>query len=256
MYQPLKQRKAFDEFFLESLLKTKYNPKRHMGMVAAHDLANVIKAWLVGLHHEAAPLIPRSLEWLQLAIARNELGHELRNFYRMQLVCGIATGLWLQDGRECLDEWDQARAFLEAAWDEYHLTTEDHHLEENSFEDYMAFCILSKQYKIGAEMHEKHIGKQEIPLSKVVKAEKFGYLLCRHYTNDEFDKKSLVEAGLKVLKRNLEGNWLGRGQVGRAALWLRIVYSIEQNNLTPLQILMKAYENMPNVIKPSFLMLH
>jgi len=39
----------------------------------------------------------------------------------------------------------------------------------------------------------------------------------------------------------------------RAAMWLKIVYWHRDKELTPLQIILKAYENMPDVKKPHFL---
>ncbi|WP_198344670.1 hypothetical protein [Burkholderia ubonensis] len=43
-----------------------------MGNIAQAELGTVIKAWLVGLEKEVAPILPRSVEWLADAIERRE----------------------------------------------------------------------------------------------------------------------------------------------------------------------------------------
>ena len=55
-----------------------------------------------------------------------------------------------------------------------------------------------------------------------------------------------------MLQANLEEAWLGGGQFLRAATWLKIVYRHYDKSLTPLEVVLKAYDNMPNVPRPDF----
>jgi len=55
-----------------------------------------------------------------------------------------------------------------------------------------------------------------------------------------------------MLQANLQKNWLGGGQYIRSATWLKIVYWHNDEALTPLQTVLKAYENMPKVPRPDF----
>lgn len=56
-----------------------------------------------------------------------------------------------------------------------------------------------------------------------------------------------------MLRANLQENWLGRGQYIRAATWLKIVYWHHDQSLTPLQTVLSAYDNMPDVPQPDFI---
>lgn len=91
-----------------------------------------------------------------------------------------------------------------------------------------------------------------ISLKKVLKPREFGYALCLHRARGQFDEEELFEAGRRMLQANLEETWIGAGQNMRAATWLKIVYWHRDESLTPLQVILKAYDNMPNVIRPDF----
>ena len=49
------------------------------------------------------------------------------------------------------------------------------------------------------------------------------------------------------------GNWLGQGHTLCAALWLKLVYALHEPALTPLQTILRAYDNMPDVPWPDFM---
>ncbi|KWE58621.1 hypothetical protein WL76_06810 [Burkholderia ubonensis] len=57
---------------LQFYLGTRYDSAHPMGNIAQAELGTVIKAWLVGLEKEVAPILPRSVEWLADAIERRE----------------------------------------------------------------------------------------------------------------------------------------------------------------------------------------
>ena len=57
-----------------------------------------------------------------------------------------------------------------------------------------------------------------------------------------------------MLQANLEETWLGAGQYTRAATWLKIVYWDRDQTLAPLATILKAYDNMPNVPLPDFML--
>ena len=86
----------------------------------------------------------------------------------------------------------------------------------------------------------------------MLKPREFGYALCLHRARSQFEEEELFEAGRRMLQANLEETWIGAGQNMRAATWLKIVYWHHDESLTPLQVILKAYDNMPNVIRPDF----
>lgn len=61
LFDPIKTRlHGFSDGMLKWQLEAQYDPRRPMGNVASSDLSDVISAWLVGLHGEIAPVLPRS----------------------------------------------------------------------------------------------------------------------------------------------------------------------------------------------------
>ncbi len=52
-----------------------------------------------------------------------------------------------------------------------------------------------------------------------------------------------------MLRANLESQWFGGGQFIRGATWLKIVHCGHDSSMTPLDTLLRAYDDMPNVVK-------
>jgi hypothetical protein len=59
----------------------------------------------------------------------------------------------------------------------------------------------------------------------------------------------LFAAGIRMLRANLESRWFGGGQFIRGATWLKSVHCGTDSSLTPLETLLKAYDDMPDVVK-------
>ena len=259
IFEPTRLREVACEGMLAFLLENTYDQKRPMGNVAAAELGDVIRSWLIGFHREVAPIVPRSLQWLDKAIADEEdqwFGVD-PNTHRTTLHWAKAIGLWLNVEGNHEGEWDLARTYEEARWRYEKRPWPTHEIVKWGLDDYMAFAYLGGQhaegFEAGIEMYERWTGKSEVSLSKPLKPRDFGYALCLHQTaRQAFDEEDLFKAGRKVLQAHLQQTWLGGGQAIRAATWLNIVYGLHDPNLTPLQVVLKAYENMPDVPRPDF----
>lgn len=257
-FDPVKSRmNGFNDAMLKFDLDRQYDPKSPMGNVGANQIETVIHAWLVGLHAEIAPVIPRSLQWIDKAINEDEKFGFDQNQYRTTLHWAKAIGGWLADGWNYEGEWDAARVYEEARWRNEKRPWPMNEIIKFGLDDYMAFAYLGGQhndgFEAGIEMYERWTGKKEVALSKTLKPREFGYALCLHQSaRQQFDEDDLFKAGRKILKTNLEQTWLGGGQFIRAATWLKIVYEINNFSLTPLQIILSAYANTPSVIRPDF----
>lgn len=260
LFNPVVTRKnAFSPGMLQFLLDRQHNPDAPMGNVGASELGTVLNAWLVGLNTEVAPVIPRSLQWIDKAIADDEkLGIFDHNFHRRTLHWANALGMWMQDGDNVEGEWDDARVYEEAAWrNEKRPWTTHEIVKGDGLDDYMAFAFQGGEhndgFEAGIDMYERWTGKTDVSLSKPLKPRDFGYALClQQLARKNFDEEDLFKAGRKMLQENLQENWLGYGQEIRAATWLKIVYWHHDFTLTPLQVVLKAYENMPKVPRPDF----
>lgn len=253
LFDPLKSRlNGFSKGMLNFYLGTQYNSDFPMGNVAVSELETVINAWLVGLHTEIAPVIPRALEWIKKAIDGDELFGVDQNAHRTTLHWASALGRWLQDGLNDNVAWDVARTNEVARWHSQQRPWTAREIVNSGLDDFMAFAYQGRDgFESGVEMYESWTGKREVSLSKLLKPRDFGYALCLQRTSrHQFDEDELFEAGRKMLQANLQEKWLGGGQFIRAATWLKIVYWHHDQTLTPLETVLKAYDNMPKVSRP------
>ncbi|WP_231679141.1 hypothetical protein [Ralstonia pseudosolanacearum] len=256
-----------------------YDPDAPMGNVADSQLHVVVKAWLVGLHDAFVPVIPRSLEWLDGAIQNGEENRfgPLPCMHRTTLHSAKAMGIWMRDSRNDESTWLIAQTaqaeYMQTGYIkvlgpdkfDYELQRfvpqEVHGLPYSSsqivrdglLDDFMAFAFQAGQFEQGIVEYEKHLVPKVPSLKKALKPRDFAYALCLHHTGrHKFDEADFLSSGRKMLQAHLQEMWLGRGQFLRAATWLKIVYWHHDPSMTPLQTVLKAYDDMPKVPRPDF----
>lgn len=258
-FNPTKERQSALDFTLNFELSTKFDANRPMGNIADSILHSAIRIYLSGLQKEIYPVIPRCREWLDYAINNNEeLGEEI-DLHRTKLNWARAICEWLENGWDSPGHWEDARVYEEAAWRFPKRPWPRNEIISEGLDDYMAFAFQAAEpdegtdgYEIAIDMYEHWIGEKPLSLKKVLKPREYAYALCLHYARDQFTKEELFEAGRKMLQANLEKTWLEGGQSIRAATWLKIVYWHNDRSLTPLETILKAYDNMPHVSRPDF----
>lgn len=249
---------GFNAEMLGYMLARSYDPGRPMGNVAQGDLSDVVLASLLGLHETVAPVIPRALAWIDAAIAKDEDFGVDPNAHRATLHRAKAIGGWLLDGRNDGSAWHSARVYEEAKWRNDTHPWPVREVVRCGMDDYMAFAFLSGGhdeglgFAAGIDGYEYWTGKRApISLRKLLTPREFAYALCLHRTaSQRFDEEELFAAGRRMLGARLESEWLGSGQILRAATWLKIVYGHRDAAMAPLQVLLAAYENMPKVRRP------
>jgi hypothetical protein len=170
-----------------------------------------------------------------------------------------AIGSWMDTGLDNEGEWDETRVYEEARWRYEKRPWPTSEIVKYGLDDYMAFAFQGGEHDIGFEagidMYERWTGKTDISLSGTLKPHELGYALCLCKAGRrDFAPDDLFKAGRRMLRANLRENWLGGGQFIRAATWLKIVYWHPGETVTPLQTILKAYENMPKVPRPDFLL--
>ncbi|MGA4215304.1 hypothetical protein ACI2UO_26255 [Ralstonia nicotianae] len=253
--------------------------KLPMGNFAAFDIEDVVSAWLVGLNNEVTVVIPRSLEWLDSAIESGEENRfgPLPCIHRVTLHAAKAMGIWMRDNRNDELTWLIAQTaqaeYMQTGYVkvlgpdkfDYELQRfvpqEVHGLPYSSsqivrdglLDDFMAFAFQAGQFEQGIVEYEKHLVPKVPSLKKALKPRDFAYALCLHRAGRHiFDEPDLLSSGRKMLQAHLQETWLGRGQYLRAATWLKIVYWHHAPSMTPLQTVLKAYDDMPKVPRPDF----
>ena len=101
-------------------------------------------------------------------------------------------------------------------------------------------------------MYERVGGKTDIPDSRIQTDVHFGYWLCKRAESGAIPADACQSIGNRVLRANLQGVWLSHGQYVRAASWLKIVASHSNWQMSPLEVMLHAYDLMPDVIRPAF----
>jgi hypothetical protein len=250
IFDPVREREVFHEFELEFIRNTEYDNGDPMGGVAYHETGDVVRAWLVGLDKEMEPVIVRILEWLNRAVDLDERFGDGPDFYQRNVRWARALVFWMQNGVNVLQEWDAARHYCDAAVQRGSYSR--HSIRTNRLDDYMAFCFQAQQYERGIAEFERHSGGRPLALNRTLAPRHIGYALCLHHVRGQFTPDELFKAGRRMLQAHLEEDWLGSGQAIEAATWLKIVYWHRDPSLTPLQTILKAYDDMPKVQRPEF----
>jgi len=235
---------------IEWMLQTTHDSNRPMGNVAATEISDAVWLWLIGFSSQLAPVIQRDNKWLNRAINEDEKFGVNQERHRATLYQARALGEWMETGRNDAGLWNSARIHREAGWLEKDIL-------RDGLDDYMAFAFQAGNDDGAVEsaiaMYEAKTGGKNASIKKTLKPRDLGYVLCLNLMDRRFESSDLLMAGRKMLQAHLEDKWLGGGQYVRAAMWLKIVYSQLDESLEPIDVLLKAYENMPKVPRPDFL---
>jgi hypothetical protein len=111
----------------------------------------------------------------------------------------------------------------------------------------MSICIQSENYEAGIIEFEKFYSTKNFSLKKIKTPKMYGCAICLNETTQQFDKEDVLLAGKRMIQANIEKEWLSYGKYFELAVWLKNVYWYYDRNLTPLETILKAYDNMPNV---------
>ncbi len=253
LFDPVRRKETA---MIDFLVNTVYDPNRPMGNVSLNSINMLLGDWMVGLKSETQVILPSRIEWLQQAIDNNEKlprsGGEDNSFHIYSMHEYLALAKWLYTGKDSLIDWKQARKISINHYNDWH---EKRKIRTDGLNDYLATCILAEEYQAGIDEYEHHYGQKKISTKrKTITPRDYGYLVCQNKLNPVHDNQTMLELGRKLLVANLEDYpWLGYGQFKTATIWLKIVYSFNEQHLTPEQTLLKIYDNMPNVEKPDFI---
>jgi hypothetical protein len=172
------------------------------------------------------------------------------DFHRRKLHWASALGLWLRDGINVPQAWGTTRYYCDSALKNGNYSA--YETKTDRLDDYMAFCFQAQEYERGIAEFERHSGGRPRALNRTLAPRHIGYALCLHHARGLFGADELLKAGRRMLQAHLEEGWLGSGQAIEAATWLKIVYWHHDPSLSPLQTILKAYDDMPKVQRPQF----
>ena len=258
IYNPqIDYEKAYDEPTVNFYLEAKFKESSPMGNHALDNLDYFIGSCLVGKNNELEPVLTKAIYWLNYAIDKKEKFGVNHDAHLSDLYRGAALAKWLQTELHDAHLWDQARIHEELGWSTGPEPWEKREVVTGgAIDDYLSYSYLAGKNaaSAGVQQFEKWVGKpNKISLSGTLSPKRFGYALCLHLSGQqEFPIEKLFNAGRGLLRANLQEEWLGAGQTIRAATWLKIVYSLTDTKKTAKEILLAAYDNMPDVKRPGF----
>jgi len=247
-FDPRIEREAFlhaDRALLRQLLDTEFKTWRPMGYLASTVLHKLVYCWLVGLHDEIAPVLPRVIGWLDHAIAARdgtreaarEAGTELPvepaddepRGLPINLHATRAMARWLYSGDAARDDWRGARC-SQAGW-HASLARGERRTSPGQvvLDDYLAWCVQAGDHATGIELIESQLAlRASAPahavLTRLPRPREFAYAICLHHVRGRFEPAELFEAGKRMLAGCLDEAWLATGESLRAAMWLKIVH--------------------------------
>lgn len=252
-YSPEKDLENYSGFMYEFLLKKSFDETLSMGNIGASSFRNIINAGLVGLSEKYAPFIDRSIEWMQYGIDSKEGGRSFL-FEHAKFSETIALAKWYKEGFNDLALWQQVTVYHQRMVVECTNIYPPIDMRTAQLDDLGLRCLQAEEYEKYIDAYRHYTGKNHIPsLGRITKSERgLAYAYCLHYTAGHFSADDLRYRAMLLFDKNMEAEWIGRGQSVRALLWLKFLYWNEDKQLSPLEVWLKAYDHMRNVELPEF----
>jgi hypothetical protein len=249
-FDPISLRQHLGGHGLAPALTREFDAARPMGNVAADDLGDVILAWLTGLQDEAAPALTRIMRFLDGAIAANEHFGASVPLHMIRLRSARVIADWMLTGQDRICNWETLRrlhldALADDAFDETIVATE-------WLSDYLRCCCLAGEYEDGIAEYERLHGTQPLSLAKALRPHELGQAICLHGARGEFDREAIAGATRKMLETYLHKSWIGKGQLLRSVSWLKLNAEFSDRSMAPLEVVVSAYDYMPDVARPDF----
>jgi hypothetical protein len=255
LFDPIRVRFSFTKNDCSTLCfyrDQSFESGKPMGNYGAFHMGAILDCNLVGLHQEIAPALPKAVDWIEYGLAHDEPSWfgPTPSLHRRHLHEAHGLGLWLRDAVNAPAAWDAARE-ADAA-DRTEQTYSQKELKSRYLDDHLAYCFQAERYEEGIAEYEALLGAKKLSMKRSMPPRDIGYALCLHKARGLFEPDELLAAGRRMLAAHLQETWLGYGQANRAAMWLKIVHGHHDPGLTPLQVILKAYEDMPQVARPDF----
>ena len=250
-FNPQNTYENMEEFGYSFCLSQEFDPNHPMGNVGDFDFIRVLEASLVNLQDKFKPILNRAIEWIRYGIEVNEgVGENYRQqplFSQTRLHQSLALALWFRDGIDHIELWDQVLQLHALSLEDEHNPYGTIDMKTMQVNDWVLRCLQAEQYEQGIEGYRRYHGDGALSIKTIKSERKLAYAYCLHYAEGKYSSDELFHAARKLLNTKMDADWLSKGQADRALLWLKTVYWNRQQNLTPLQVWLKAYDHMPHV---------
>lgn len=243
---------------LSRLLGHKLERKGPTGNYAVFDLSSFIFGWFGGFKDELAPALDRTVIWLNRAIESDEKFRPAQDYHRRNLYKTRAIVRWMLNSDTCIEDWHQANIFDGKDWNFKDPPQMDFGVQLR-FEDRLAFLFQAGEYDECMDLYSRMRSNRPIQFGAAADLEDYVCIACAAHKG-KHTSSTVSQLGEQLLLKYLESNWLIQGQATTAAMWLKIVLwdphirAGRAPSLTPLETILKAYEYMPHVETPEFVL--
>lgn len=229
-------------------ISEKHDENTPIGNISCHRVDDIFLSWFVGLENELNPYLPNTLEYIDSAIKKDEEFGSNHDYHLHRLYKYKALGSWAITGLNQKETWKKVCYHIKEAactgdvWTKNKMAT-------SYLDDYIAFCFLAGEYQEGKQEYQRYHGDKSISLKKGNPKE-YAYALCLRSLEGAFEDTDFLASGKRVLSNHLTRSWFGRGQIGQSVLWLNIIHWEVSRSASPIEAVLKAYDDMPTITKP------
>lgn len=211
-------------------------------------LITVVKSHLVGVSVHVDELLTKARQWIDVVIAEGEpRGKYPQSFLQSEHRVTWTVANWLRGHA------DDLKVTSEAAEAANQYLTE----HPDSVAERFALGLESLKFLEGRKFSEfvhwaKASGKLALGTasSKIRGEAAMTAAICLAETEGTYSTEEIGKALKRLLDMKIN-EWLTTGNELRAARWLKYTYG--QQGLSPREVVLKAYDHLPDSSKPSFL---
>lgn len=260
LFNPSRNRWAFspEGGMLSILVDRKADLNAPIGNFAAIDLLSIIAGWIGGYFYELSPALERALVWVNRAIESGEEFGDSPVYHMRVLHKSRAIIRWMLFEDPSKNDWQRACILDREDWN-FDAPFKMDFGARLRYEDRLAFLLQAGEFDECENLYN-HVSGLRIPRIKgTVDPGDYAYFAFGAQKG-KYTEIEVKDAGIRLLKKYLESDWLGHGRSVTAAMWLKIILwdsdirAGRKPSLTPLETILKAYEYMPHVETPEFVL--
>jgi hypothetical protein len=230
-------------------------PSRRSDYVA-FGLSDLIHAHLLGLRAQVLPTVQAMVIWMEAQPhpAEGKDTNECFRAYGWWQTLGLCK--WLIDGDPAVTEFARASEADWRQWDKFDRFQLNGKklLMREGLELALPLNLAARRYDVALTLcQEAGLTTKASSAPAVVRAElMFGQWACRHLAEGGLPDVPYVAKGEEMLREAMMERFIPNGSHTKMAMWLKAIYHDSGMTQTPEQTILKAYDTMTGVEKPSF----
>lgn len=229
---------------------------RHLN--ASIRMNSLIKAFFVGLSDRVKPTLEAIADWIESQPLPDRRlvsqAYDWQSGWSSHLIWWQTLGLckWLARSETAEKEFAKA---LDAEWNSWMEASPAQVAEgqwdrERELGENLALALAGNRPGFGLKLYEA--ANPQEPMDHELPVLQFGLWACRHLAAGGKRDAEFVARGAEMLRDSLLPNFFHSADRRQPALWLKAIYWDSGMVRTPEQAFSRAYDSMPGVERPDF----